>query len=156
MHRYYQPRRAGRAACKSEGIRWVRGRGWPGGLNALNAPGLEPRRPGGPARTYPGRLFGRKSGVFASGEPVDRVADQLGGILDPQLLLDALAVRFDGLDAQVECHGDFTCARALADEVQDLQLAIAQPIDWVERNVLTAGRKAVHQDLVHGIAHVDA
>ena len=45
------------------------------------------------------------------------------------LLLDATAVRLDGLDAEVERIRHLPGRQALADHPQDLQLPVRQPLD---------------------------
>jgi hypothetical protein len=48
-----------------------------------------------------------------------------------QFALDALPMRFDRLDAQVQRLRRFTRAHALAYHVEDLQFAVAQPVDGI-------------------------
>src|SRR3954447_26947758 len=71
-------------------------------------------------------------------EPVlDRVADQLVAAGEPELALNVLAVGLDGFDAEAEALGDRAGAEALADQVEDLQLAVAQPL---QRRARAGGR----------------
>ncbi len=56
-------------------------------------------------------------------------ADQLRGALEAQFFLEAGTMGFDGLDAAVELFGDLAGAKAEPQQVQDLELAFAQPGD---------------------------
>ncbi len=55
-------------------------------------------------------------------------AEQLGAGLNLQLLLDVGTVGFHGLNRDVKRFGDLANANALAQELEDLQLAIGQEI----------------------------
>src|SRR3954451_23820303 len=89
-------------------------------------------------------------------EPVlDRVADQLVAAGEAELALDVLAVGLDGLDTQAEALGDRAGAEALADQVEDLQLAVAQPLQWRARAGGGVGHLA-EQAGADPVADVDA
>src|SRR3954465_7719623 len=55
-------------------------------------------------------------------------AEQFGTGLEAQLLLDVLAVGFDGLDAQTELVRDLPDRLAGADQAEHFQLAVGQPL----------------------------
>jgi len=57
------------------------------------------------------------------------------------LRLMRLPVRLHRFDAQIKGMRRLAGAHALADHVQNLQLAIAQPVDGVGRDIGAAGRK---------------
>jgi hypothetical protein len=62
-------------------------------------------------------------------EPLDGEAKQLVAVLEPELVLDVGPVGLNGLDAQVESVGHIARLVALADEPEDLQLAVAERLD---------------------------
>lgn len=59
---------------------------------------------------------------------LERESDQLGGVFQPELFLDVFAVGLDGLDAQSELLRDLRRPDPLADEVEYLELPVAQPL----------------------------
>jgi hypothetical protein len=62
-------------------------------------------------------------------DPANGLADEIGGGFRVEFSLNAFAIGFDGLDAQAQEAGDFACAFALADELKNLEFAIAQGTD---------------------------
>src|SRR5437660_542751 len=67
-------------------------------------------------------------GFFLAVDPVNRALDEFKGRRDMQFVADMLAVRFYGLDAQVQLIGDLTRPISLPDELEDLKFPIAQEI----------------------------
>src|SRR5882672_4447764 len=72
---------------------------------------------------------------FLTGEPVDRELHELRAGMQIELGLDSLAVRFDRFDAQSERIRGLASAHPLTDQMQDLQLTIAQAVDGVGRYI---------------------
>src|SRR5690606_40220581 len=93
---------------------------------------------------------------IASGVPIHGVLHELCRGAQRKLALDALAMRLDGLDAQVEGFGRLTRRQALADHVQHLQLAIRQTVDRVRRNVCAARGELFDHAVADRFADVDA
>ncbi len=62
-----------------------------------------------------------------------RVPQELAPRGEIELSLDSLTVRLDRLDAQVQQLGGFSSARPFADHVQNLQFAVGEPLDRVNR-----------------------
>ncbi len=58
--------------------------------------------------------------------PLDRMAKQFRCVLQFELALDVLAMRFDGLDAQVKIFGDLAGRCSVSDHFEDLQFPIGQ------------------------------
>src|SRR5439155_857183 len=61
--------------------------------------------------------------------PGSGVMGQLGRVPEVELSLYLLAVILDGLDAQMQFLGDLAGLFPLADELEDLQFAVAQPLN---------------------------
>src|SRR5438552_2993615 len=59
-------------------------------------------------------------------EPLHRVLQELTVGREPELVLDGLAVRFDGFHRQGELLGDFARAHAAPDHVQDLDFPVRE------------------------------
>lgn len=62
-------------------------------------------------------------------DPLGRASGELSAGFQRQLLLDVLAVGFDGLDAEMEGLRDLARAPPLADQAKHLRLAVAQPVE---------------------------
>src|SRR3989442_3725101 len=69
-----------------------------------------------------------RSAAAAGLNPLRCALGQFGSCLEAQLVLDVLAVGFDGLDAQVQGVGDLARAPALTDQPEHLQLAVAERV----------------------------
>src|SRR5215469_17213982 len=61
--------------------------------------------------------------------PPDRLSQQLSGAADVEFVFDARAISLDRLDADAEVFGDLPRADALAELLENLELAIAQSLD---------------------------
>src|SRR6478736_3392215 len=72
---------------------------------------------------------GRRS--VMTGVPVHRELDELRRGVQVQLLLDSLTMGLDGLHAQVQVARDLASRLAAPDQVEDLDLAVAQAVDRV-------------------------
>src|SRR5262245_6910793 len=56
----------------------------------------------------------------------DREADEIGGVVQLELLQDVLAVRIDRADADVEQRSHFLVRLAFGDQLQHLPLAVGE------------------------------
>src|SRR5690348_8777904 len=63
----------------------------------------------------------------SAAEPLHRVLQELTVGREPQLVLDGLTVRFDGLHRKSEFLSDLARAHAAPDHVEDLYFAIREP-----------------------------
>ena len=79
--------------------------------------------------------------------------------LDPrgeiELSLDSLTVRLDRLDAQVQQLRDFSSAGPFADQVQNLQFAVGEPLDRVRRQMRGATGESGQHAVAHRVGHVE-
>src|SRR5690606_12188080 len=75
----------------------------------------------------------RTVGLWLARVPVHGELNEARRAVEAQLLLDPLAVRFHRLDAQAQIPRDLARRLAASDQVQHLDLAIAQPFDGVHR-----------------------
>src|SRR6185437_1142968 len=62
-------------------------------------------------------------------QPLHGTLEQLGAVAQPQLDADFLPMGFNRMYAQVQLFGDEARAVAMPNELEDLQLAIAQTFD---------------------------
>src|ERR1041385_992038 len=58
-------------------------------------------------------------------DPTHSVADERGGIGDFEFLFDVFAMHIDGLGTEAKLFGDGFRGQALADELENLELAVA-------------------------------
>src|SRR5438309_1177203 len=65
----------------------------------------------------------------------ERVAHELGARLEPELLLDVLAMCLDRPDRQVELIGDLTVRVAEGDASQDVDLTLGQVVGRARRRL---------------------
>lgn len=72
-----------------------------------------------------GQIFRRETGMLVT-NPLRGVMDQFHGIAQMQLVLDIVAVGFDGFEAQTERFGNFSSALSSAKHSKYLQLAIGE------------------------------
>src|SRR4051794_39139286 len=84
-------------------------------------------------RDTPSALVGtRRSGrSVVTGVPVHRELDELRRGVEIELLFDSLTMRFDGLHAQVQVTRYFASRLASSDQVEHLDLAVAQAVDRI-------------------------
>ena len=82
-------------------------------------------------------------------------SNQLRPRVEIQFSLDALPMRFDCLDAQVQRLRRFTSTHALAYHLQNLQFAVAQSVDGICRPPWSARGKLVNHVVADGLRHVD-
>src|SRR6267154_3474985 len=105
----------------------------------MNDPWPTSKRWCGPRFTQPGApalravQFLRVVQLFRIEEAGYGKSNQLRAGVEIQFSLDALPMRFDCLDAQVQRLRRFTRTHALAYHVQNLQFAVAQPVDGICR-----------------------
>src|SRR6266446_1320958 len=107
------------------------------------------------ARERPSMTLGR---CYLLHDPfTDGEADDLGGVVEVELLHDVLAVTLDGVDAEREDAGDLFVGLALGDELQDLALASREPRQRVLGGAAArVAEIAVEQDLRDRRAEVRA
>ena len=70
--------------------------------------------------------FSAGADLAALPNPQHGAAGELGGRADIQFAFDVLAMRFDGVHADVQTPGDFVGGVSLADHPEDLELPVAQ------------------------------
>src|SRR2546429_7706868 len=80
-----------------------------------------------------------KSLLALLNNPKNRSPDQFRSVLQIKLLLDAISVRLDRLDAQVQALGNLGGFDALADHAEDLQLAVGDDVERREHGLFLAG-----------------
>ena len=77
--------------------------------------------------------------------PAHRVTDQFRGGPQVELSFDVRAVSVHGLNTQVQLLGEFACALALAQQLEDLKFPIAELFDG-RFAFSRLGRDALQQD----------
>src|SRR5262249_5605342 len=88
--------------------------------------------------------------------PLRGVAGQLRAVPQVQFGPNAVAVSLDRLDAQVQPLGDLRRLHALADQPEDLQLAVSQGVYWRARGLLAPRADGpLQQSLGHRLAQPD-
>src|SRR5207247_1152455 len=94
---------------------------------------------------------GLTAGVLSL-HPADGVADERGGVLQFELRLDVGTMHVHRLGAEMELLRDVARAFALADELEDLELAVTEFFDGRVGAARAASRQRVEQFRRHALA----
>src|ERR1044071_611356 len=124
-----------------------------GPRSASQVIGSRPRSDGSVTRGAANRASPR---LMMPRVPVDGELDQLRRRAQVELLLDPLAMGLDGLHREIQSLRDLSGGLAAADEVQHLQLSIAQTLARVGALLASRDREPLDHARTNALAHVDA
>src|SRR5690606_9897691 len=99
--------------------------------------------------------FNRSVALRLARIPVHGELDETRRAVEAQLLLDPLAMRFHGLDAEAQIARDLASRLAAADQVQHLHLAVAEPFDRIDGLLAPSRGEALDHARADPLADVD-